>query len=138
MNTKNIPDYSLDIIKIAIETIKVTSPEMEELKEDMQYIVETIETNSKEKAIICNKTICAKYPSIINVANKYDLCMISEKKLNEIPQDIQIRILHRIAHYLRDNLISETIEVKGEVIIKGVAKSALGYAAKQMLSCTDQ
>lgn len=137
MNTKNIPEYSLDIIKIVIETAKVTSPEREELKKDLQYIVETIESNSKEKAIICNKAICAKYPPIIGVANKYDLHVISEKELSETPQITQIMILHRIAHYLRDRLSSETIKVKGEAIIEGAAKSALGYAAKQILSSKD-
>lgn len=137
MNTKNIPDYSLDIIKIAIKTAVATSAEREELKKDLQYIVETIESESKEKAIICNKTICAKYPSIIGVASKYDLCVISEKELSETPQITQIMILHRIAHYLRDHLNSETIKVKGEAIIEGITKSALGYAAKQILPSND-
>lgn len=137
MNTKDIPDYSLDIIKIAIETAKASSPEREELKKDLQYIVETIKTNNKEKAIICNKAICAKYPAIIGVANKYDLYIISEKELSETPQITQIMILHRIAHYLRDRLNSETIKVKSEAIIEGAAKSALGYATKQILSSTD-
>lgn len=130
--SRNIPEYSLDIIKTAIATIKATSSEMEELKSDLQNIIAAIESNSKEKAITCNKKICAKYPAIFNVAERYELCQISEVALQDITQVVQIMILYRIAHYLRDRLTFETIKTKGEVIAKEVTKSVLGYAAKQL------
>lgn len=51
-----------------------------------------------------------------------------------MPHEEQIMVLHRIAHYIKGFLTSETIKVKGQVLVEEVGETALGYAAKQLLS----
>lgn len=133
LDKKDIPELSLDAIKAAIKAAKATSPEREELINDLEYIADTIE-NKKNQAIVCNRAICAKHPTIFAVAGRYQLCRISDEQAMRMPKEEQIMVLHRIAHYIEGLLISETIKVKGQVLVEEVGKSALGYAAKQLLS----
>lgn len=128
----DVSDYSLDIIKATIKTIKATSSEREELRNDLQYIVDTIETNIKVNAIECNKRICLKYQAIFDVAQNYELCRISDAALEATPQTVQIVILHRIAHYLRDCLKTETIKVKGKVALDSAAEFAVDFSVRQL------
>lgn len=133
LDKKDIPKLSLEAIKAVIKAAKATSPEREELVNDLEYIADTIE-NKKSQAITCNRAICAKYPTIFDVAGRYQLCRISDEQAMRMPQEEQIMVLHRIAHYIRGLLTSEAIKVKGQVLVEEVGKSALGYAAKQLLS----
>lgn len=130
---RDIPELSLDAIKTAIKVAKATSPERNVLINDLEYIADTIE-NKKSQAIACNRTICAKHPAIFDVAGRYQLCRISDEQAMQMPQEEQIMVLHRIAHYIKGLLTSATIKVKGQVLVEEVGKSALGYAAKQLLS----
>lgn len=130
---KDIPELSLDALKTAIQVAKASSPEREDLITDLEYIADTIE-KTPTKAIECNQAMFRKYPAICNVTSKYQLRIVSQEQLMLMSEKERIVVLHRIAHYLKDNLNTETIKVKGQVFVEEVSKSALGYAAKQLLS----
>lgn len=128
IRNEQMEKISLSALKAVIKTAIETTSEKEELKKDLTYIVETIESEDSIQLVECNKQICRKYPTLFDVAKDYDLVKLSDGELDGKSLGYKIQSLHKIGHYIEDR-------IKGEMttqLVKEVAKEVIEYDIKQI------
>lgn len=123
LGNDQIESFSLSALKVVLKTAINITPEEEDLKKDLSFIIETIESKNCYELIECNKYICNKYPDIFNVASNYNLIAMKDDDWDDKSLEYKIQSLHKIGHYIKDNIISKYIkEIAKEAINEGVKR----------------
>ncbi|MBE6287060.1 MAG: hypothetical protein E7099_02555 [Mediterranea massiliensis] len=98
---------SIKRFQAAWEMVESTTPEIDSLRWDLQYVADTLVRRDKQLCISCNGYLTEKYPHIIFVSAHYGLHPITETEALERPIESHILALQKVGCFLYDCLTKE-------------------------------